>query len=101
MPAVSSSFPDYSAGKEMGTEVSSGDYSTLKVLCVPRSAQCSLSTWGQTEAGVQCNKDVWVAVLCLIKHLAKQTSSVSHQKSDQMQKIIWSKDSDMQTRTPT
>lgn len=73
MPLVRSSFPYYFTGREAGTEVSSGNYSGLKVLGVPGSAKCSLSAGGQTEDGVWWNKDMWVVVSCLIKHLAKQT----------------------------
>lgn len=73
MPSVSSSFPECFAGGQVGTKVSLGNYFTLKVLCIPSSAKCSLSMWRQTEDGVHCNKDTWVAVFWLIKHFAKET----------------------------
>lgn len=50
MPSVSSSFPKCFAGGEVGTKAS---LRTLKVLSIPSSAKCSLSTWRQTENGVQ------------------------------------------------
>lgn len=49
MSSVNSSFSDYFTGRKVGTELSSGNYFSLKVLCIPRSAQCSLSTGGQAE----------------------------------------------------
>lgn len=96
MSSVSCSFPDYFTGREVGTEVSLGNYSILKVLCIPSSVKGSHSTWGQTD-----DRDMWVAVLCFIKHLAEQTVYQFPIRSFLRCKSIWSKDSDMQTRIPT
>lgn len=96
MSSVSSSFPDYCTGREVDTEVSLGNYSTLKVLCIPSSAKGSCGTWGQAD-----DTDVWVAVLCFIKHLAEQTAYQFPIRSFLRCRSIWSKDSDTQTRIPT
>lgn len=96
MSSVNSSFPDYFTGREVGTEVSLGNYSILKVLCIPSSAKGSCSTWGQAD-----DTDTWVTVLCFIKHLAEQTVYQFPIRSFLRCRSIWSKDSDMQTRIPT
>lgn len=95
MSSVSSSFPDYFTGREMSTEVSLGNYSNLKVLCIPSCAEGSRSTWGQPG-----DTDVWVAVLCFIKHLAEQTVYQFAIRSFLRCRSIWSKDSDTQTEIP-
>lgn len=96
MSSVNSSFSDYFTGREVGTEVSLGNYSILRVLCIPSSAKGSPSTWRQADG-----TDMWVAVLCFIKHLAEQTVYQFPIRSFLRCRSIWSKDSDMQTRIPT
>lgn len=87
MSSVISSLSDYFTGREVGTEVSLGSYSILKVLCIPSSAKCSCSTWGQAD-----ETDMCVAVLCFIKHLAEQTVYQFPNRNCFRCRSIWSKD---------
>lgn len=73
MPSVSSSFSDYFTGREVGTEESSGNYSSLKVLCIPSSASVLSALGDSLRMEFSETKNMWDAVLCLIEHLAKQT----------------------------
>lgn len=96
MSSVNSSFPDYFTVREVGAEVSLGNYSILKILCISSSAKGSGSTWGQAGG-----TDMWVTILSFIKHLAEQTVYQFPIRSFLRCRSIWSKDSDMQTRIPT